>query len=40
MLTAISNICYLVIGLPGNAWRTTKHFFESSLRSWWYSHYR
>jgi hypothetical protein len=39
MLTGISNVYYLVIELPGNAWQTVKNFFKNSLRKWWYSHY-
>ena len=40
MRTVIANIYYLVIDLPGNVWRITKHFFENSLSTWWNSHYR
>ena len=39
MLAVISNICYLVIDLPGNTWRITRRFFKDSLSKWWYSHY-
>lgn len=39
MLTGILNVYYLVIQLPGNAWRITKDFFQNWLRKWWYSHY-
>lgn len=37
MLTWISNIYYVVIGLPGTIWRATsgKHF----VKRWWDSHY-
>jgi hypothetical protein len=40
MSTWPSNVYYLVIGLPGDAWRTTKDFFENFLRKWWCSHYQ
>jgi hypothetical protein len=39
MLLVISDIYYLVIELPGNAWQTVKNFFSGSLRKWWRSHY-
>jgi hypothetical protein len=40
MSTAISDICCLVIGLPGALWQAVRNFFGNSLGEWWYSHYR
>jgi hypothetical protein len=40
MLTAISTICNVAMGLPGAIWQIVKNFFGNSLGNWWDSHYR
>jgi hypothetical protein len=39
MSPAISNVYYVVIGLPGAIWRMVKNLFGNSLGKWWCSHY-
>jgi hypothetical protein len=40
MLNVLSNVYYLIIGLPEAIWRAVKYFFGNTLSKWWYSHYQ